>query len=61
MCVHNSRKRIKMENLRKWGFWSKTMILRKRIDLLPTASRDEFVLDPGIEEQAGEVPLGERP
>ena len=43
------------------GLLSKTLIFRENVDLLPAASGDGFVLDPGVEEQAGDVPLGERP
>ena len=31
------------------------------IDLLPAASGDGLILDPGVEEQVEDVPLGERP
>ena len=62
MCVHEKRKEIRNGKCRaKTGFLSKTLIFRENVDLLPAASGDGFVLDSGMEEQAGDVHLGERP
>ena len=60
MCVHKSeRKGEKWKFLEKWVF-SKTAIFRKML-IFYLLRQVMGCFGPGVEEQAGEEPLGERP
>ena len=60
MCVHEKvEKEIKWEILKKMGFLRKNRFLENIDFLLVEASDGCF--GPGVEEQVGEEPLGEKP
>ena len=60
-CIEKMKGNNKMENVgTKWDFLQKTMIFRKML-IFYLRRQVTGCFGPGVEEQAGEVPLGERP